>query len=137
VSQLLGGRPVAGKTGSSTDNQTESFVAITPQLAAAAIAANPTNPADAVGSAVLTDVYRAVARTLNTSLQGQPIRQFTAPSIDIAYGSDGRMDYDRTPPPVIPTPDPSDRPNRPTRPGDSQNDGLQTTPGEQGNRPRD
>jgi membrane peptidoglycan carboxypeptidase len=137
VSQLLGGRPVAGKTGSSTDNQTESFVAVTPQLAAAAIAANPTNPTDAVGAAVLTDVYRAVARTLNTSLQGQPVRQFTAPSTAIAYGPDGRMDVDRTPP-VVPTPDPSDSPadrdrDRPAAPGDEQD----ATPGERGNRPRD
>ena len=43
------GRPVAGKTGSSERNATETFVAFTPQLAVAAIAANPDDPRDAVG----------------------------------------------------------------------------------------
>ncbi|MEV0457023.1 transglycosylase domain-containing protein [Catellatospora methionotrophica] len=79
VSGLLGGRAVAGKTGSSTDNMTESFVAYTPQLAAAAIAANPDTPTDAVGAAVLSQVYRAVAATLATGSQGLEVKDFPAP----------------------------------------------------------
>ena len=46
------GRPVAGKTGSSERNETETVVAFTPQLAVAAIAANPDDPRDAVGRRV-------------------------------------------------------------------------------------
>ncbi|MDI1462389.1 transglycosylase domain-containing protein [Catellatospora sp. KI3] len=80
VSQLLGGRPVAGKTGSSTDNMTETFVAYTPQLAAAAIAANPDSPLDKVGAAVLPQVYRAVAATLATGSGPLEVKQFVAPT---------------------------------------------------------
>ena len=56
VSRILGGRPVAGKTGSSEQNATETFVGFTPQIAVAGIAANPDNPQDAVGSAIQASV---------------------------------------------------------------------------------
>ena len=58
------GRPVAGKTGSSERNATETVVAFTPQLAVAAIAANPDDPRDAVGAAVQTRMVDAVGRIL-------------------------------------------------------------------------
>ena len=54
VNDILDGRPVAGKTGSSEQNSTETFVGFTPQVAVAGIAANPDDPADSVGSAVQT-----------------------------------------------------------------------------------
>ena len=85
VSGLLGGRPVAGKTGSSQDNMTETFAAFTPQLAAAAIAANPDSHADAVGAAVLPKVYRAVAQTLATGSEGLEVKDFPAPSQERAF----------------------------------------------------
>jgi membrane peptidoglycan carboxypeptidase len=89
VSDMLGGRPVAGKSGSSEDASTETFVAFTPQLAVASIAANPDDPRDHVGSAIQRDVIEAVARTMAAALRGQPEEAFTPPSNSLAYGDDG------------------------------------------------
>ncbi|HKT04085.1 MAG TPA: penicillin-binding protein, partial [Rugosimonospora sp.] len=80
------GRPVGGKTGSSENNATETFVGFTPQLAAAAIAANPVNPSDGVGAGVSSQVDIAVAHTLADALRGQPVLGFPAPSRVIAFG---------------------------------------------------
>ncbi|MEU2702336.1 MULTISPECIES: transglycosylase domain-containing protein [Micromonospora] len=74
------GRPVAGKTGSSERNATETFVGYTPQVAVAGIAANPDDVTDLVGSAVQAKVIDAVARTIKTALAGKPVADFTAPS---------------------------------------------------------
>lgn len=74
------GRPVAGKTGSSERNATETFVGFTPQVAVAGIAANPDDVTDLVGSAVQAKVIDAVARTIRTALTGKPVADFTAPS---------------------------------------------------------
>ncbi len=87
VDGILGGRPVAGKTGSTDDGRTETFVAFTPELAAAMIAANPASAQDGVGNAIISKVYRAVAQTLALSLKGKPVTQFTRPSNLIAYGN--------------------------------------------------
>ena len=84
VSALLGGRPVAGKTGSSEDNATETFVGFTPQLAVAGIAADPDDPGDHVGAAVSAQVDSAVARVLAAALAGQPYRDFPVPSPTLA-----------------------------------------------------
>ena len=73
VAGILGGRPAGGKTGSSEQNATETFVGFTPQIAAAGIAANPDNPRDSVGAAVSAAVDAAVARTMAAALQGQPV----------------------------------------------------------------
>ncbi|MFC8845269.1 MULTISPECIES: transglycosylase domain-containing protein [unclassified Micromonospora] len=78
------GRPVAGKTGSSEGAATETFVGFTPQVAVAGIAANPDDPGDAVGSAVQAKVIEAVARTIRAAVDGQPVRDFTAPSRELA-----------------------------------------------------
>ncbi|TDC31793.1 transglycosylase domain-containing protein [Micromonospora sp. KC213] len=91
------GRPVAGKTGSSEQNATETFVGFTPQVAVAGIAANPDNPSDAVGAAVQSQVIAAVARIIRTAVDGQPVRDFTAPSRELA----GDM---RRPEPPAPSP---------------------------------
>ncbi|GIH18042.1 transglycosylase domain-containing protein [Rugosimonospora africana] len=90
VGGIFGDRPVAGKTGSSENNATETFVGFTPQVAAAGIAADPANASDSVGSAVESSVAAAVAHTLMTAVQGLPVKKFTAPSVTIAYGPDGR-----------------------------------------------
>jgi membrane peptidoglycan carboxypeptidase len=87
VADIVGSRDVAGKTGSSDGNVTESFVAYTPQLAIASIAANPSTSKDAVGAAVQRDVITAVARTLNTSLRGVAGEKFTAPTLASAFAS--------------------------------------------------
>jgi membrane peptidoglycan carboxypeptidase len=86
VSGILGGRPVAGKTGSSENNATETFAGFTPQLAVAAIAANPDDPRDHVGAAVSPRVNAAVARTMAAALEGQPYQDFQPPSRQIAFG---------------------------------------------------
>ncbi|KIR61053.1 glycosyl transferase [Micromonospora haikouensis] len=78
------GRPVAGKTGSSEGAATETFVGFTPQVAVAGIAANPDDPGDAVGSAVQAKVIAAVARTIRAAVDGQPVRDFTPPSRELA-----------------------------------------------------
>jgi membrane peptidoglycan carboxypeptidase len=79
VGNTLGSRPVAGKTGSSEDNSTESFVGFTPQFAVAGIAANPDNPNDHVGSAIQANVIVAVARTIQAASKGQPVVGFPEP----------------------------------------------------------
>jgi membrane peptidoglycan carboxypeptidase len=84
VSSVLGGRPVAGKTGSSEGNATETFVGFTPQVAAAAIAADPDDPRDYVGAGVSGAVDDAVAKVLAVALQGQPYQDYPAPSPAIA-----------------------------------------------------
>lgn len=83
VNRILEGRPVAGKTGSSEQAATETFVGFTPQVAVAGIAANPDDPTDLVGSAVQARVIEAVARIIRTAVDGQPQESFTAPSRDL------------------------------------------------------
>jgi membrane peptidoglycan carboxypeptidase len=86
VASIMGGRQVAGKTGTSEYDSTASFVGYTPQLAAASIAANPDNPHDYVGSAVQQGVIAAVARTLSSSLTGLPKQKFNPPDPRLAFG---------------------------------------------------
>ncbi|WP_455565589.1 penicillin-binding transpeptidase domain-containing protein [Micromonospora purpureochromogenes] len=97
------GRPVAGKTGSSEKNATETFVGFTPQVAVAGIAANPDDPSDAVGAAVQSKVIDAVARIIRAAVDGQPVRDFTAPSRELAGN------------PQRPEPKPAPRPEEPRR----------------------
>ncbi len=80
VGSLFGRQPVAGKTGSSEYNSTESFVAFTPQIAAAGTAANPDNPSDPVGDGISNSVNLAVARTMAAALKDVPVRPFSPPS---------------------------------------------------------
>ncbi|WP_432837219.1 transglycosylase domain-containing protein [Dactylosporangium sp. CA-092794] len=86
VSGILGGRPVAGKTGSSEYNSTETFVGFTPQVAAAGIAVNPDNPNDSVGGGVSSSVNQAVAVTMAAAVRGQPVKGFPAPTRARALG---------------------------------------------------
>lgn len=81
------GRPVAGKTGSTQGNVTETFVGVTPQVAAAGIAADPVDPGDAVGTGVSAAVDAAVAQVLATALAGLPVRDFPAPPAELAFGA--------------------------------------------------
>ncbi|WP_092382978.1 transglycosylase domain-containing protein [Micromonospora phaseoli] len=83
VNRILDGRPVAGKTGSSDQAATESFVGFTPQVAVAGIAANPDDPTDSVGAAVQARVIDAVARIIDTAVDGEPEQDFAAPSREL------------------------------------------------------
>jgi membrane peptidoglycan carboxypeptidase len=85
--QIFGGRPLAGKTGSSESNATETFVGFTPQAAAAGIAADPADANLRVGAAVEDDVVRAVARTLLRAVTGLPVAQFPQPDPGLALGT--------------------------------------------------
>ncbi len=89
VADILGGRPVAGKTGSSENNATETFVGYTPQIAAAGIAANPDTPNDYVGAGISAAVDEAVARTIQAGVAGQPYQDFPAPPASLAFGAGG------------------------------------------------
>jgi membrane peptidoglycan carboxypeptidase len=84
VGGMFGNRPIAGKTGSSEGNATETFVGFTPQIAAAATAANPDSPQDAVGEGVSSSVNGAVAKTMLDALKGKPVVKFPPPSQGIA-----------------------------------------------------
>ncbi|WP_446215854.1 transglycosylase domain-containing protein [Micromonospora sp. IBHARD004] len=95
------GRPVAGKTGSSERNATETFVGFTPQVAVAGIAANPDDSTDLVGAPVQAKVIDAVARVIKTTVSGQPVQDFTAPSRELAGD------------PQRPKPQPTPRPEQP------------------------
>jgi membrane peptidoglycan carboxypeptidase len=86
VSTILGGRPVAGKTGSSEENATETFVGFTPQCVAAGIAADPDDPHDHVGAEVAVKVDAAVAGTLAAAVHGLPYQDFPVPSTQVAFG---------------------------------------------------
>lgn len=83
MNRILDGRPVAGKTGSSEKNATETFVGFTPQVAVAGIAANPDDPTDSVGAAVQAKVIDAVARVIGTAVDGEPEKAFAAPSREL------------------------------------------------------
>ncbi|BFU44016.1 transglycosylase domain-containing protein [Krasilnikovia sp. MM14-A1004] len=86
VGQIFDGRPVAGKTGSTEDNTTETFVGFTPTAVAAGIAADPADPTDRVGSTVEAQVVTAVARTLLAAVGDGPYPPFTPPDPGIATG---------------------------------------------------
>ncbi|MFY1703142.1 transglycosylase domain-containing protein [Micromonospora sp. WMMA1923] len=102
VNRILDGRPVAGKTGSSEQAATESFVGFTPQVAVAGIAANPDDPGDYVGAAVQARVITGVAEVISTAVDGREVRQFTAPSRDLV----GNPTRPAPPPPPAPTVEP-------------------------------
>ncbi|WBC17710.1 transglycosylase domain-containing protein [Micromonospora sp. WMMA1998] len=78
-------RPLAGKTGSSERNATETVVAFTPQLSVATIAANPDDPRDAVGGGVQKRQIAAVGRILAWALRDQPVEDFVPPGQPVAF----------------------------------------------------
>ena len=86
VDAIFHGSPVAGKTGSTENRTTETFVGFTPTAAAAGIANDPVDPSDHVGSAVEGQVASAVARSLRAAA-GDGYPDFVAPDRAIAYGS--------------------------------------------------
>jgi membrane peptidoglycan carboxypeptidase len=82
-----GGRQVAGKTGSTENNTTESFVGFTTTMTAAGTAADPTNPNDHVGSAVEANVVNAVGHTLRFAVGDSDYPDFVPPSTALAFGA--------------------------------------------------
>ncbi|MEV7625083.1 transglycosylase domain-containing protein [Actinoplanes sp. NPDC089786] len=86
VAGIFDGHPVAGKTGSTEDNATETFVGFTPAVVAAGIANDPRDPSDHVGHAVESRVVTAVARTLHTAARDSGYPSFIPPSPSLAFG---------------------------------------------------
>jgi membrane peptidoglycan carboxypeptidase len=86
IAGMFGSGQVAGKTGSTENNQTETFVGFTTTMVAAGTAADPDNPADHVGSGVESQVVTAVGRTLRAAVGNGPYPDFTPPSPAIALG---------------------------------------------------
>jgi membrane peptidoglycan carboxypeptidase len=84
VNGIMGGRATGGKTGSSENNATETFVGFTREVAAAGIACNVDDPRDAVGSKVSAAVDTAVAHTMAAAVAGLPKQTFPKPSDAIA-----------------------------------------------------
>ncbi|GAA0565487.1 transglycosylase domain-containing protein [Paractinoplanes ferrugineus] len=85
VGTIFKGSPVAGKTGSTEDNSTETFVGFTRAAVSAGIAADPADPSNHVGAAVQAQVIVAVAKALRAA-SGDGYPDFTAPSSQIAFG---------------------------------------------------
>jgi membrane peptidoglycan carboxypeptidase len=79
------GRPIAGKTGSSEDSSTETFVGFNAQVAAAGIAVDPNNPNDHVGAAIQQQVINGIAHIIATTLGPLPAKDFTAPPRSMAF----------------------------------------------------
>ena len=90
VGNIFGDRPVAGKTGTSENESTESFAGMTPYVAGAATAVNPTNPQDLVGSGVSENVDQAVAHTMYEYAKKRPAANFVKPSTKMAFGPGGQ-----------------------------------------------
>ena len=86
IAAMFGSTQVAGKTGSTENNQTESFVGFTTTMVAAGTAADPDDPTDHVGSAVESRVVTAVGHTLLAAVGDGPVPDFTPPSAQIALG---------------------------------------------------
>ncbi len=105
-------RPMAGKTGSSSANETESFIGFTPQLSIAGIAVNPDSPRDAVGAPVQKEIIEAVAKTMRDVLKGQEKKNFNAPSTKIAFKSGNPA-----------RPETAPAPEKTTAPGSGNNNG--------------
>ncbi len=83
---FAGAGEVAGKTGSTENNTTETFIGFTTTMAAAGTAADPADPNDHVGSAVESRVVDAVGHTLRYAVGNGTYPDFTPPSTEIAFG---------------------------------------------------
>jgi membrane peptidoglycan carboxypeptidase len=90
VSDEMHGRPIAGKTGTSENESTESFAGFTPTVAGAGTAVDPTNPQDYVTSGVSPQVDKAVVAAMYAYDQRHAAKDFTKPPATIAYGASGR-----------------------------------------------
>ncbi|MGE5829464.1 MAG: transglycosylase domain-containing protein [Micromonosporaceae bacterium] len=81
------GRPVAGKTGTTDDTRAAWFIGITPTLAAASFIADPDNIFHVAGDRSSWKPTSTVAGLLRLGLAGTPVRYFTPPDRNTAYGN--------------------------------------------------
>jgi membrane peptidoglycan carboxypeptidase len=82
-------RPVAGKTGTTDNNQAAWFVGTSPSLSVASFIADPDNPLHPVGTSNLNKPIQSAAEALRDGLANTPPRNFTAPAATTAYGPGG------------------------------------------------
>ncbi len=79
-------RPLAGKTGTTDNDQTQSLILVTPQLAVAGITVDPDNSARRV-STKRGWINQAVIASLKAALKGKPNIDFPPPDKDLALGT--------------------------------------------------
>jgi membrane peptidoglycan carboxypeptidase len=94
--RLMVGKPLAGKTGTTDNNQTAALIAMTKQLAIAGVLADPDwaqttqLPRDVGGRDIHAGVVNpAVGLTLHDAMVGKPAINFTPPTREIAFGKGG------------------------------------------------
>jgi membrane peptidoglycan carboxypeptidase len=78
-------RPIAGKTGTTDNNNAGWFVAYTPNLAAASFIANPDKYYDTVPDSHIP--VQIVRDTLTSALRGLPVRQFRPAPRRLSWGT--------------------------------------------------
>jgi membrane peptidoglycan carboxypeptidase len=78
-------RPIAGKTGTTDDNNAGWFVGYTPNLAAASFIANPDKYYDTVPDSHLP--VQIVRNTFETALRTLPVKNFVKATNRLAYGT--------------------------------------------------
>ncbi len=77
-------RPVAGKTGTTDENNAAWFVGFTPNAAAAVFVTNPDSPLETVPNSKMTS--RIFNTTMSVALEKLPVKQFVKPTSLRAYG---------------------------------------------------
>lgn len=78
-------RPIAGKTGTTDENNAGWFIGYTPNLAAASFIANPDKYHDTVPDSHLP--VQIVRNTFETALRGLPVMNFVKATNNLAYGT--------------------------------------------------
>lgn len=84
-------RPIAGKTGTTSDEKSATFTVMTKQLAVSSFLTDPDWP-QTNQNMDHPHVNRAAAYTLRDALDDQPVVDFTPPSKDITSGKNGSLD---------------------------------------------
>jgi membrane peptidoglycan carboxypeptidase len=108
--QLAGGRPAAGKTGTTTSNRAAWFVGYTPQLSAAvALFRDQNRPLQGIlgrseitGGSVPASLWKAF---MDAALAGEPVLNFP-PAAHIGASPSASASVSPTPTPTLPSPTP-------------------------------
>ena len=79
-------RPLAGKTGTTDNDQTQSLILMTPQVAVAGVAVDPDLPSRRVSTERHT-INFAVIDTIKAALKGTPVKRFATPDPALTNGT--------------------------------------------------
>ncbi|WP_245598450.1 transglycosylase domain-containing protein [Glycomyces arizonensis] len=88
VGELVGDRPVAGKSGTTDGDRASWFLGYTPQLTVGAFMADPDYIFNAVGHSNSVISKETVGTILHGALKDEPVEDFTTPSKEIQFGDD-------------------------------------------------